>query len=103
MQAGSYSQGRAPLGPQPSASATAERSALDQLRLFGTTLVPLPASAEEARSVARSLEAAGLEVRSLVGERASLPALEESLRGARIVHLATHGFFASFVPGKHTL
>jgi len=60
-------------------------------RLYGSRLEPLPASRVEARRVAELLERSGVAATVLVGEDASLAELEAGVRGARFVHLATHG------------
>ena len=53
----------------------------------------LPGTALEARDIA-SLSS-GLSVELLSGNRATEAALREAVTGARVVHLATHGFFDS--------
>lgn len=54
---------------------------------------PLPGSEKEARIVSGQLTEAGYSVTRLIGEEATEKSLPESVRGRRIVHLATHGFF----------
>lgn len=73
----------------------ATRTDLEQARLFGTRLAPLPGSEVEAREVRQKLAAAGWEVDLLLGEHARVPRLYEEARGAGLVHLSTHGLAPS--------
>ena len=43
--------------------------------------------------IAERLASAGYQVQSLGGKAATEEALKQNIEGARIVHLATHGFF----------
>ena len=76
------------------ASPPAALSALERMRLFGGAreLRRLPSSGAEARHIAELLDDSGCRVSLLVGPDASLPRLEEVARGARFLHIATHGF-----------
>jgi tetratricopeptide (TPR) repeat protein len=69
-------------------------SDLDAFRIFGAALRPLPGSAAEVDAVARRLGAAGFELTILKGAEANEPRLFRDAPGARILHLATHGFRA---------
>ncbi len=75
-------------------SKAAEVSALDQVRLFGGSLPPLPGTKREAESIA-GLFGDGAIV--LIGDAATAPQLRESLRQRvpRFLHLATHGLTGS--------
>jgi CHAT domain-containing protein/tetratricopeptide (TPR) repeat protein len=70
-------------------------SAVDQVRLFGGKLSPLPGTTTEAQAVAASLSAKGVTPVVLLGEDATAPKLREKLVGARYVHLATHGLMGT--------
>lgn len=80
-------------------SVEAEISAMDQVRLYGDALTPLPGTEWEARHVARLLggspDADGARVALLLGEDASVTRLESEVAGRAIVHLATHGLTGS--------
>lgn len=71
--------------------ATATVSALDQVRLHGETLSPLPFSRAEAMAVSVLARQAGMTGSMLVGEDATIEKLESSVDNARYLHLATHG------------
>jgi len=73
----------------------AEVSALDQIRLYGGKLRPLPGTREEARAIRRIVERAGGQVSVLAGAEASLPEVEARVAGMRFLHLATHGLAGS--------
>jgi len=64
-------------------------SALDQVRLYGGSLGPLPGTRREAEAVASMLAGSTL----LLGEDATAPHLRDAVfaRVPRILHLATHG------------
>jgi CHAT domain-containing protein/Tfp pilus assembly protein PilF len=79
-------------GPE---AAAADISAVDQVRLFGGKLSPLPGTTTEAQAVAASLTAKGMNPVVLLGEDATAPKLREKLVGARYVHLATHGLMGT--------
>ena len=90
----------APVGVEPASTRTADAqrarvSALEQLRLFGGRLAPLPGSGLEAQRVVELGERAGLETTLLLEDEASLPRLFAELAGARVLHLATHGLSGS--------
>ena len=73
----------------------AESSGVDQVRLFGGRLAALPGTRVEAQQVASILRSSGLDVRTLLGEDATVGRLAEAAEGARFVHLATHGLTGS--------
>jgi CHAT domain-containing protein len=58
----------------------------------GRELLRLPATGPEAKYVATLLEAAGREVRVLLGAEATRAKLESACERVGILHLATHGF-----------
>ena len=62
----------------------------------GGSLVPLPGTAEEGREVARRFTRAHRRepLTRLTGAAATETAVARGMRGRRLVHLATHGFFA---------
>jgi len=64
-------------------------------RLFAGGLAPLPGSGVEARQVARRLERRGWGVELLLAEEAGEARLREAVRGAGLLHLATHGLAPS--------
>ncbi len=74
---------------------SAQVSALDQIRLYGEELTPLPGTRHEARAIARVIRKAGGEPLLLEGGDASLAALEANAHRARFLHLATHGLAGS--------
>jgi CHAT domain-containing protein/Tfp pilus assembly protein PilF len=76
-------------------AAVAEVSMLDQIRLHGGTLSPLPGTLQEAKTVARVIKQAGGGTDSLLGESANLRELESKVEGKRILHIATHGLTGS--------
>lgn len=72
----------------------AEISALDQIRLHGGLLRPLPGTEKEAKAIAelfKFYEPGSEGVTILVGRDATLGRLEQEVSGKRYVHLATHG------------
>jgi CHAT domain-containing protein len=62
--------------------------------LRGGTLEPLPGTQKEAETVAKLLEGQHWEVGLYTGENA-LEERVKGVRGPRVLHLATHGFFES--------
>ena len=80
------------------------RAALDRLQTGGPPhppatrearpgqLPPLPATQDEVEAVARALKSAGWQVMPFTGDLA-LEEVLDGLRGPRVLHLATHGFF----------
>jgi CHAT domain-containing protein/tetratricopeptide (TPR) repeat protein len=65
-----------------------------QTRMFpGTRLSPLPGTRTEVDSIGSMLEASGWECATLTGPDASEEAVS-SVRNPRVLHLATHGYFA---------
>lgn len=65
-----------------------------QSRMFpGTRLSPLPGTRTEVDSIGAMLESMGWECSSLTGNEASEDAVVR-VRNPRVLHLATHGFFA---------
>ena len=74
---------------------TAEVSALDQIRLHGGSLQPLPGTLLETRAIADLVKRAGGEVRLLTGPDATVGGLETRVDGVRYLHLATHGLTGS--------
>lgn len=73
----------------------ARLSALDQIRLFGGELSPLPGTEREVTQIASLFDASELPAVRLVGSEATLTRLEAALDHARWLHLATHGFTGS--------
>ncbi len=72
----------------------ADATALDQIRLHGGSLRPLPGTRREAGAIAELLDQAGVEPVTLLGGAASAPRLRNVSFGKkppRILHLATHG------------
>ncbi len=69
----------------------AEATALDQVRLFGGVLEPLPGTAREVRAIAGLIEQAHGEATVFVGEESTVGNLAASAPGRRYLHLATHG------------
>ncbi|HRN53552.1 MAG TPA: CHAT domain-containing protein, partial [Gemmatimonadaceae bacterium] len=61
--------------------------------LPGTRWQPLPGTATEIQSIARLADSLKVPVRSVTGAGATPSAVASAFDGARIVHLATHGFF----------
>ncbi len=72
-----------------------ELLSLDDIRLYGGRLAPLPGSREEATRIRRVAETAGLPTTLLLGARATVPAVEAAAPGARFLHIATHGIAGS--------
>jgi CHAT domain-containing protein/Tfp pilus assembly protein PilF len=85
----------ATLNERGSDAATAQVSALDQVRLHGWRLLPLPGSEREAGQIAAEIRAAGGTCRVLIGEEATLPNLISGIEGIRFLHIATHGLLGS--------
>jgi CHAT domain-containing protein len=75
--------------------ALAGMSALDQVRLHGGTLAPLPGTRREVLEIDRVIRRGGGETTVLLGEQATVPNLAAAASGRRIVHLATHGLTGS--------
>jgi len=85
----------------------AQANALDQVRLFGGALPPLPGTRREAEAIAALFQHAGAgrvadsatpsgpTVRLLLDEQATLANLTEQAPGVRYLHLATHGLMGS--------
>jgi len=74
----------------------ASASALDQVRLHGGVLTPLPFTRREARTVEDAALGAGLRPEVLLGPDASLPRLREGVdRSPRFLHIASHGLMGS--------
>ena len=73
----------------------AEASMLDQVRLYGGGLPPLPGTNREAVHIAEVLASAGGSATMLLGEQATIGKLEAAVEGRRYVHLATHGLTGS--------
>ena len=59
---------------------------------MGTTLPPLPGTGAEVNAIAGLMQEQAWKVRVYTGDQALKSAIEGE-RGARVVHLATHGFF----------
>jgi hypothetical protein len=90
-------------------TAAAQASALDQVRLFGGTLLGLPGTRVEAEVIAALFQRVaagagrpgdaeapfGAGVRLLLGEQATLANLMEHVHGVVYLHLATHGLMGS--------
>lgn len=77
------------------ADATATVSAIDQVRLYGATLSPLPFTRAEAIAVTSLARQTGRPTTRLVGDDASVPQLEAAVADARYLHIATHGLVGS--------
>lgn len=75
----------------PSTDRTAKTSQLDQIRLHGGEISPLPGTKREIHQIDGLLRKSGIQTRFLLGKDASLPNLEELADGVRFLHLATHG------------
>jgi len=93
-----FSRGRPePAGAPPSTEAhsAGQIAAIDQVRLFGGSLSPLPATRAEAAHIQRSIVQAGGVATLLTGEGATLEALTGASGGADYLHLATHGLMGS--------
>lgn len=73
----------------------AEVSALDQIRLYGEKLAPLPATRREAHAIAKAIRRAGGNTLTLMGDEANLANLEAGAARRRLLHLATHGLTGS--------
>ncbi len=84
----------------------AEANALDQVRLFGGSLVPLPGTRREAEAIAALFaQAAARQAHDatftspaaclLLDEQATIANLSERVAGVRYLHLATHGLMGS--------
>ena len=74
---------------------SAEATAVDQVRLHGGRLAPLPGTAEEVQTIASIIEAAGGEAQLLIGEEATVTNVSALAKGRDILHLATHGLTGS--------
>ena len=76
------------------ASADAEATALEQVRLYGGALERLPSTRVEAEAVAALF---GGDATLLLGSDASVPRLREAIESSRprVLHLATHGLMGS--------
>lgn len=70
-------------------------SALDQVRLFGGRLAPLPGTGREVDRIVELARSRQFEVVSLDGGAASVPRFREAIAGSHFVHLATHGLLGS--------
>lgn len=70
-------------------------SALDQVRLYGSRLAPLPGTGREIDRIVGLARARSYEVVRLGGATASVPRFRESVAGVQFVHLATHGLLGS--------
>lgn len=73
----------------------AEASAMDQVRLHGGALRPLPGSAREARNIAAVFRTTGGGAKLLMREKATIASLADAVEGVRYLHLATHGLMGS--------
>lgn len=73
------------------ADRTAAVSALDQVRFYGGSLAPIPATRAEAHAIAATVEAASGRAELLLGADATLANLKARAPGQRFLHLATHG------------
>ena len=73
---------------------TADATALEQVRLYGGGLSPLPATRLEASAVAAQF---GDDATLLLGDAATTPQLRTAIESAppRVLHLATHGLLGS--------
>ncbi|MBK8269922.1 MAG: CHAT domain-containing protein [Planctomycetes bacterium] len=76
-------------------AAIANVSMLDQIRLHGGSLPPLPGTAREAEAIARVIKTASGTATLLKGESATIGRLESNAGGKRILHIATHGLTGS--------
>ena len=76
------------------ASADAEATALEQVRLYGGALERLPSTRVEGEAVAALF---GGDATLLLGSDASVPRLREAIESSRprVLHLATHGLMGS--------
>ena len=72
---------------------SAVASSLDQYRLYGDSLTPLPGTQREAMSIGALMKKGGHSTKLLVGEEASAPNLAGAVLASppRFLHLATHG------------
>ena len=68
---------------------------LDQVRLYGGAMSPLPGTNREAVHIAEILASRGGSTTMLLGEQATIGNLEAAVEGCRYVHLATHGLTGS--------
>lgn len=69
--------------------------------LSGISFHPLPGTRAEVGALDELLRRSGWEPRLLADQQASEPVLREQIKGRKIVHLATHGFFLNQLePGR---
>jgi CHAT domain-containing protein len=93
-----FDLGQAPqsaaLGPFP---ASGSQRSID---LTGDPLPPLPGTEVEVTAINKLLRQSGWQTTLYTGDRA-LKASIQSVRGPRVVHIATHGFFLQDQPGPN--
>lgn len=82
---------------EPKSAVAAAAGDFDTLRNWGDRLSKLPWSGVEADNIAQFFDESNVKV--MRGSNASRAALlDESTRGARILHMATHGYFSEMTP-----